>query len=154
MTHMQLVSKQECGRCLIEAQTAQGTAFWRVASRRHDATFLVKLLELGRRERESERESACGKRLGKEHVRRLATYSAAIFPSDGVTWLGTCTMCGRTGRWRSGRSSLLVPEAMCTFQTRTACERDEGEMLFWMSELSRCDQLKPDQVYEVVYQGR
>lgn len=47
MTHMQLVSKQECGRCLIEAQTAQGTAFWRVASRRHDATFLVKLLELG-----------------------------------------------------------------------------------------------------------
>lgn len=25
------------------------------------------------------RERACGKRLGKEHVRRLATYSAAIF---------------------------------------------------------------------------
>lgn len=73
MTHMQLVIKQECGRCLIEAQTAQETAFWRVASRRHDATFLVKLLELGRRER------ACGKRLGKEHVRRLETYSAAIF---------------------------------------------------------------------------
>lgn len=48
MTHMQLVSKQECGRCLIEAQAAQGTAFWLVASRRHDATFLVKLLELGR----------------------------------------------------------------------------------------------------------
>lgn len=57
MTHMQLVSKQERGRCLIEAQTAQGTAFWRVASRRHDATLLVKLLELGRRERERERES-------------------------------------------------------------------------------------------------
>lgn len=48
MTHMQLVIRQECGRCLIAAQTAQGTAFWRVASRRHDATFLVKLLELGR----------------------------------------------------------------------------------------------------------
>lgn len=48
MTHMQLDSKQKCGRCLIEAQAAQGTAFWRVASRRHDATFLVKLLELGR----------------------------------------------------------------------------------------------------------
>lgn len=48
MTHIQLVSKQECGRRLIETQTAPGTAFWRVAGRRHDATFLVKLLELGR----------------------------------------------------------------------------------------------------------
>lgn len=61
MTHMQQDSRQECGRCLIEAQTAQGTAFRRVASRRHDATFLVKLLELGRRERESVRETGWGR---------------------------------------------------------------------------------------------
>lgn len=47
---------------------------------------------------------------------------------------------------------------MCTFPqdglTRSACERDEGEMIIWKPELSKWDQLKPNQVYEVVYQGR
>lgn len=94
MTHMRLVNKRECGRCLIEAQTARGTAFWLVASRRHDATFLVKLLELGRREREGVRENGWG----KEHVRRLETYSAAIFHlvTEG-TWLGTCMVVQADG---------------------------------------------------------
>lgn len=47
---------------------------------------------------------------------------------------------------------------MCTSRkmglTESACVRDEGEMILWEPELSIWDQLKPNQVYEVVYQGR
>lgn len=89
---------------------------------------------------------------GKEHVRRLETYSAAIFhlvteaPGLALVW-----SYRPMETYSFPKSNVHFPQDGLT---ESACERDEGEMILWKSELFKWDQAEPNQVYEVVYQGR